>query len=311
MLNLLSKKIILALLFATVLLSAVFILKRDREIPFISNINPKNIYEGSDVEVIDSDGDGLSDWEEFLWGTDPENIDSDGDGTPDGEEVKLNRDPNLAGPDDVLEEERLEIKTMTETDRLAAGIMEQYIRAIQGGNVLTSNQKDQIVNSALNQVLSTQSITTDYSLSKLNITKNITVRDYGNNLGRIFIRNGVEENPLTIIKYSIDNRDNVEIKKLVEISNIYKKIEEEVSVLATPREAASLHLSLLVAISEIRQSLILMSKSFEDPVAASKGLTTYYTASNKLIQIFDDYRNLFTRNKIIYQRTDNGYIFFK
>ena len=31
----------------------------------------------------DTDGDGLPDWEEALWGTDPNNADSDGDGVPD------------------------------------------------------------------------------------------------------------------------------------------------------------------------------------------------------------------------------------
>lgn len=38
---------------------------------------------------VDSDGDGLTDDEEGLFGTDPRNPDSDGDGLPDGDEIDL------------------------------------------------------------------------------------------------------------------------------------------------------------------------------------------------------------------------------
>ena len=48
------------------------------------------------VEVVgtDSDGDGLSDWdEENVYGTDPSEADTDGDGMSDGDEVESGRDP--------------------------------------------------------------------------------------------------------------------------------------------------------------------------------------------------------------------------
>jgi hypothetical protein len=39
-----------------------------------------------DPRTVDSDGDGLSDWDEYLLGTDPSDADSDGNGIPDGQE---------------------------------------------------------------------------------------------------------------------------------------------------------------------------------------------------------------------------------
>lgn len=48
----------------------------------------------------DEDGDGLSNWEEFLYGTDPLNPDTDGDGVPDGQEVQqgsIPTDPSDGG----------------------------------------------------------------------------------------------------------------------------------------------------------------------------------------------------------------------
>ena len=41
----------------------------------------------------DSDGDGLTNFQEFLNGTDPDSVDSDGDGMPDGWEVAMGLDP--------------------------------------------------------------------------------------------------------------------------------------------------------------------------------------------------------------------------
>ena len=54
----------------------------------------------SSASMLDTDKDGLPDWQEALLGTDLKKSDTDSDGSPDGEEVRLNRDPLKAGPDD-------------------------------------------------------------------------------------------------------------------------------------------------------------------------------------------------------------------
>jgi hypothetical protein len=43
--------------------------------------------------AVDTDGDGVPDWEEVELGTDPDQADSDGDGLDDGEEAELGTDP--------------------------------------------------------------------------------------------------------------------------------------------------------------------------------------------------------------------------
>ncbi|MBU6370732.1 MAG: hypothetical protein KGH93_00905 [Patescibacteria group bacterium] len=44
---------------------------------------------------VDTDTDGLPDWEEALYGTDPHNPDTAGDGMTDGEKIQESRDPTL------------------------------------------------------------------------------------------------------------------------------------------------------------------------------------------------------------------------
>jgi hypothetical protein len=51
------------------------------------------------VELIDSDGDGLSDDDETAGGTDPQLADTDGDGVQDGAEVNAGTDPLVADTD--------------------------------------------------------------------------------------------------------------------------------------------------------------------------------------------------------------------
>lgn len=59
-----------------------------------------------DMKAIDSDNDGLMDWEESIYGTNTGNTDSDGDGYLDGEEVLSGHNPAKKGPDDFLEKKQ-------------------------------------------------------------------------------------------------------------------------------------------------------------------------------------------------------------
>lgn len=54
------------------------------------------------VTQVDTDKDGLADWEEALWHTDKNNPDTDNDGSSDGAEIAVSRDPKKAGPDDII-----------------------------------------------------------------------------------------------------------------------------------------------------------------------------------------------------------------
>lgn len=54
------------------------------------------------ASAMDTDGDGLSDYEETYWNTDFKNPDTDGDGFKDGEEVLSGHSPTKKGPDDFL-----------------------------------------------------------------------------------------------------------------------------------------------------------------------------------------------------------------
>jgi hypothetical protein len=67
----------------------------------VENIQPQEIKQtiGEIPEsLIDTDQDGLKDWEEVLWGTDPSKADSDGDGVGDKEFVSKQQETISARP---------------------------------------------------------------------------------------------------------------------------------------------------------------------------------------------------------------------
>ncbi len=71
--------------------------------PSLSNLDPAR--EGQATVVSpneDTDGDGLTNAEESIWGTDPKNADTDGDSYRDGEEVTASHNPTIPGPNDKL-----------------------------------------------------------------------------------------------------------------------------------------------------------------------------------------------------------------
>ena len=67
-------------------------------------------------ENVDSDGDGLTDWEETeKYGTSPYLEDTDGDGYSDKEEIETGHDPNCPRGEDCYGGDSLEEETGTET----------------------------------------------------------------------------------------------------------------------------------------------------------------------------------------------------
>ena len=108
----------------------------------------------TDNSSSDSDGDGLLDWEESLWGTDPLKYDTDGDGTSDKDEINQNRDPLVPGPNDEnidLQDKllsKIQERNLDEdglTNKVANSFASTYFNSRSGGE-LTTDQKNNLVN---------------------------------------------------------------------------------------------------------------------------------------------------------------------
>ncbi|MFA6340878.1 MAG: hypothetical protein WCX27_01385 [Candidatus Paceibacterota bacterium] len=156
------------------------------------NLNASNTWIAN---AVDTDKDGLPDWQEVLMGTDPKKADTDGDGASDGEETVLNRDPlktNTAGkdkePNDMIEESIIaydkkiteEYQKLSATEKMARDLMSNIVASQP-----TSGNMDQAtVNSLVTrsiQDIPDKSFTGTTKISDLNIIK-IDVKTLGKDL---------------------------------------------------------------------------------------------------------------------------------
>jgi len=121
----------------------------------------------SSLTTIDSDHDGLPDWEEALYGTDPHNPDTDGDGTPDGEEIKEGRDPLKANtapkgakPNDYIDPKIIAqdqaISTVDQnlnaTEKMARDLISNIIASQPANGQMDSGTQETLVQQALNDI---------------------------------------------------------------------------------------------------------------------------------------------------------------
>jgi len=100
---------------------------------------------------VDSDKDGVPDWQEVLYGTDPKNPDSDKDGTPDGEEIKLNRDPLKANtapkgqaPNDTISPEIIANEQKITSDYQSLNPIEKMARNLVSNIIASQPESGQI-----------------------------------------------------------------------------------------------------------------------------------------------------------------------
>src|SRR3989338_8922620 len=103
---------ILAVVGILAFIGGLFYLRTGRSEITVGKVAPAEAKKAAEVLLRDQDEDGLKDWEEELWKTDALKADSDGDGTSDGEEGKEGRDPTKPAPDDKLDSETIEKKTV-------------------------------------------------------------------------------------------------------------------------------------------------------------------------------------------------------
>lgn len=273
----------------------------------------------------DTDGDGLKDWEEELWGTNPNNEDTDGDGTNDGDEVNENRDPLKAGPDDVLDISALTAKTntgntsqesieLTTTDRFAQNFFTEYLSLKGSGTEIDEYSKALLVESAISDVLDTNNSLVQYTNSDLNLSESIdevTVRNYGNTLGYIIFKNIVEtESEMDILNRSLSNEDPEEIKRLSSPIDGYKNMLKEALAMSVPEDAAREHLDFVESVNLVVQNIEDISVLYSDPIKAMAGIKEYEQNIALFKKALQNLGLYFVNKQVLFEDSEAGSVFF-
>ncbi len=271
---------------------------------------------------VDSDNDGLKDWEEKLWKTDSHNSDTDHDGTPDGEEVKKGRDPAIAGPNDTLKKETA-IKNIIEnsvapdanpTERLSQDFFAQYLSLKQSGQDLSDTQKNTMIGDLVAKQISVPSAYKVYTTANFHILSDGSqdaIRAYGNNLGAIIAANSVTdlENEVSILQSAITNQDASALKDLDPIISRYQAVIDGSLALPVPPTAIDLHVHFVNALSGLVDSITKMKLVIEDPLTSLKGINVYGDSRTALEKSISDFAQYFKANDVTYNAQEYGYTF--
>jgi hypothetical protein len=238
----------------------------------------------------DSDGDGVLDWEEALWGTDPQNkatFENVADAT-------------------YIKNKRAEIKTetntdattdntkLTETDKFAREFFASY------SAMKTSGQMDDstITNfsTSLGQKIVDPFVFDKYSEKDIKLAKNdeySNQEDYYIAAGNLFeeYKAAGLGDELEIAGGMVSSGKATDLQnenKLIEIATAYQKFSKELVLIPTPKTLSQYQLRILNASNNTGIAVMNMSKMLKDPIVGISGIAEYEKYSNDLINSVHD-----------------------
>ncbi len=233
-----------------------------------------------DITTRDSDGDGVRDWEEFLWNLDPNKKDSNGNGLPDAEELEV-RKIALRGTATV----ETSAATSTFTDTFSREFFVAFSALKQSGNLTTSNI-DQISKQSLaaltQATIQEKYLKKDLLLasstpeSKILYEKNMSTVGKGlpiKTLGR----------ELELLNRAINKpRSEKLITELKKIQQIYLALAERTMKIAVPSAIQNTHLELANSYYKLGAAVGGLTQIYDDPALSIVYFNEYQKALDRL-----------------------------
>gem|GEM_PF-7011229 len=263
------------------------------------------------LSTTDTDGDGLKDWEEELWGLNANNKDTDNDGIDDGREVTERAQKN----DEHLEKSAsaaTAVKKATQTEEFSKKFFTNYLELRKSGNLneasiqdLVSRMAEGVTNTKTSPAYTTKNIVITPS------TTNENYKRYANTFGTIRERykQSYENNPLQVSEDGPNLEDPKLLKRIGEISEMYKKMAAELSKVPVPQPLASTHLSLLNSYLQSSAGLYQISIIATDPILAIKGIAQHQEASVREQALVKDVSTFLKQKGIIFTLGEGGRFF--
>lgn len=328
-----SKKIILILIACIIVVCAIYfalnpIQKRTSAQKVSSAMLEAVAANRSDI---DSDNDGLQDWEEPLWGTDAKNPDSDGDGTHDGEEVRQGRNPAQASTaaagrpaNDLLSTSTISAALaknasssaeLTATDLFAREFFTKYLELKSQGITMDANAQQKVIDETMASGNFTVAMPKKYTTVDVNaISQNdtATLHSYGNALGTAMINRTPKEkhdNEFEVFNKALTKQDEDELANMDPIIDGYTGLLKDYLEMKVPNKATVQHLALINSISVLLTDLHAMRGVFNDPITTYARLGSFPADTVALRTAMTNLLLFFNQNGVSFEQKENGYIF--
>jgi hypothetical protein len=263
----------------------------------------KIVREGSSA---DTDGDGLSDWEESFYKTDPNNRDSDGDGVSDGDEVFVGQNPTQ--PLGTTPSSTNETNVGT-TDRLSRDVFRIYLDAKKQYGVIDERVSEEIASTILSRDYSGDEQTYEKKDLRTVATSRTTLSEYGNALGSALSL------PPTGGESEIDILERLAEESLdkyrADLNKQISRYDQMISILLSVKVPTTLiddHLSIINGVALLKAGVEGALMLETDPIEAFVRLSRYEEGLSLIQEGVIDIDNVFDKNSITFSSYEPGAI---
>lgn len=216
------------------------------------------VYNGNekvgDLVSRDTDLDGVSDWQEGLFGTDPTKKDTNDDGVPDN--VEIARMSGQMPQNGELNLNNLQTEeNLTETDQLSREIFSTIATLTQTG-VIDQATIDKLSESLSSKMQSSdlEKVFTVKDLKVLDTDTLVDMKNYNNTLNNIFTKYRGGTTVIDVLDKFIIDEDNTDESALLELDQIFRQLNGligEASKVNVPASMVPFHLDVLNSLQKV------------------------------------------------------------
>ncbi len=282
----LKQKKVLFIALAVVFVVALFLTKN--KTIFKNQAQGGLVYSGNetvgDLISRDTDLDGVTDWEEGLFGTDPTKKDTNDDGIPDNIEIAKRRGQNIENGELNLSINNSEnLNNLSQTDLLSRELF-STVAALNQAGAIDQSTIDKLSETIIQQVNNSGTGKT-FIYSDLKVVKADTVQaitKYNNTLGSIYQKYPMKYTVLDVLQKFVIDEENVDESVLPQLDPIIKQTNSIISEMAkmeVPESLTFLHLDVLNALQKLSENISTIRLYSTDPVIALGGISQYQTSA--------------------------------
>ncbi len=245
---------------------------------------------------VDTDSDGLKDWEEALWQLDPALRDTDSDGVEDSDEVKtlraeIKRENNI-GEDDISNE------GLNQTEIFARQFFSIAALASQQGT-LTQESLAQF-SAAMDDTIKNTVIDDFFTLADLHLS-GISKTDYQKKMVAIFqAAKDKNVNEFTAINNLIKSQDPKNQAEMDKAIKMFQELSSSLKDIDVPYQNSGVHLSLTNDTAKIAVALASIKNLADDPLVGILGVKQYSRYSTDLQKDYKNLSSYFSGSAIMY-----------
>lgn len=226
-----------------------------------------------DLVTKDTNGNGIADWEERLWGLDPTVLYTNG---VSNESIIAGKKKSLGVANTTSD------ANLDDTDRLARELF--TLTAALGQSDEVDSATLRTIAAKLGSSVDIRAVSNQYSLKDLQTVQTTiaSLTKYRTSMQAVIKKYDVNTPDIEVLATALQNEDYSGLPQLTQSAVIYQRLAKELTAVPTPIGLATNHLSIINGFSGIATSFTYMRELDDNSLKALVGVAVYKNYANKL-----------------------------